>query len=58
MNDLIHRYSVRLDNGSIFYIGKYRCEDCHWVDNDLSYFTEIDNRLYCSLHIPKKGSRQ
>ena len=51
MIDFIHRYSVRLDSGSIFYIAKNECAECGWVDNDLSYFTEIDNKLYCSLHI-------
>jgi len=44
------RYTVRLDNGAIHYIGNYKCAECGWVDNDISFFTEREDNLYCSLH--------
>jgi major membrane immunogen (membrane-anchored lipoprotein) len=43
-------YKVKLDNGKITYIGDYKCKECGWVSNDIDFFTEIDENLYCSLH--------
>jgi hypothetical protein len=44
------RYTVNISGNKISYSGMYECEYCGYVDNDMTMFTNINEKLYCSLH--------
>jgi len=28
------------------------CAECGWLDNDPTFFYQVEGKFYCSLHVP------